>query len=87
MLKVRGRLPCEPEAIKTFDLCWRESRWWLSLVVEMPPRRQSGVGEGEVTFDLIDSFAGVTRLNGGRTAGPERAYRFARDGRIREAAQ
>lgn len=85
-IRVRGRLPCEPEAVKTCELCWREGRWWLSLVVEMPQRRQCGTGSGRVRFDLVDSFCGVTRTNGGRTAGSERVW-YARDGRIREAAQ
>jgi putative transposase len=86
VIKARGRLPCEPQASKTCELCWRENRWWLSLVVEMPPRRQSGQGTGRIRFDLVDSFCGVTRMNGGRTAGPERVW-FAREGRIHEAVQ
>lgn len=82
-IKVRGKLPLEPIKWTDADIREQADGVWLSVGVEVPQRRQSGVGSGKVRFDLIDSFAGVTRTDGGRTAGPERAWTFrARDGRI-----
>ena len=70
-LKLRGQFPVEPVGWTDADLREHAGAWWFSIGVYMPPRRERGEGAGEVRLDLIDEFAAVRRLNGGRAAGPE----------------
>ena len=82
-VKLRGKFPSDPLKIKTCDLLWRDERWWASLVVEIHARREAGSGKAEVEFDLVDSFARVSRANGVCGAGPEDVTDFVMaDGRI-----
>jgi len=43
------------------DILWRDNRWWLSVCVEVEPRRQPGRFSITVAFDLLDDFV---RVNG-----------------------
>lgn len=68
-VKVRGRYPAMPlKAPRSCDLTFRAGHWWLSIVVEMAPRRAAGAQDCEVRFDLIDEFAVVRAANGGCAA-------------------
>lgn len=81
LMRLRGRLPARPEAIKTGDILWRDGAWWLSLVCEMPSRRAAGQGHGRVELDLLDRFARITRVDGRYAAGPMEVFATS-DGRI-----
>jgi hypothetical protein len=82
-VKWRGEFPSFPYSIKTGDVMLRGGTWWLSVVAEMPPRMRSDANyAGEVSFDLVDSFARVSRVDSGHPAGPEEAVFAVANGRI-----
>jgi transposase len=85
MIRLRGRLPDAPKKFKTCDVLWREGCWWLSLVVEMPKRRERGEGAARITFDLVSEFARIEVIDqgdGGLAAGLTAAEFSAAEGRI-----
>jgi hypothetical protein len=43
------------------DLLWRDGHWWISVCIEIEPRREPGPDPVCVEFDLIDATA---RING-----------------------
>ena len=82
-IEVRGKFPGAPQKILSADAMWRENKWWLSVVAELPRSKEAaGKEQGEVSFGLIDDFARVRRVNGGYTAGPEETVYAAANGRI-----
>jgi putative transposase len=82
-IRLRGRFPLAPQAIRNCDLVLRAGVWWFSVVVEMTPRlRRDDEQHCEIAFDLVDSFADVTFADGGYAAGSEGAVSAASDDRI-----
>jgi putative transposase len=59
----RGRLPAKPTDWRNADIIWRDNRWWLSLCVAMPSRREPGRAPVKIAFNLIDCFAEVDGTN------------------------
>lgn len=57
-----GELPATPIAWPNADIIWRDQRWFLSVCVEMPSRRQSGDFPATVRLDLLDDFASVNGI-------------------------
>jgi transposase len=81
-IKFRGRFPIPPLKILTCDLRLDGGVWWASIAVEIPARmRAEEQDTGEVIFDLVDHFARVRRVNGGRAAGPDDTVFAAAEGR------
>jgi putative transposase len=35
-IRIDGRFPVEPDAIRTADIMFRDERWWISIVVNLP---------------------------------------------------
>jgi putative transposase len=58
-IHARGKLPAQAIAYKNADVLWRDDKWWLSICVEMAPRRNPGDRKIMVDFDLIDGFARI----------------------------
>lgn len=67
-IRARGEFPAAVLDAKDADVMWRDGAWWLSICVEMKPRRKAGDAALSVRFDLIDEFARVERVDGRRTA-------------------
>lgn len=67
-IRARGEFPSSPMSYKDADVIWRDDSWWLSVCVEMAPRRSPGAADITISFDLIDEFARVERAEGRRTA-------------------
>lgn len=63
-VRARGKFPAEPEALRDMTIVRRDGAWWMSVVVRIAPRRTAGVEVLRVSFDLIDEFARVERVNG-----------------------
>jgi hypothetical protein len=40
-IKAYGLLPAEPMSWRTGTIVWRDGAWWLSVLVEMQPRRKA----------------------------------------------
>jgi transposase len=70
-MKARGRLPAAPLDWRTGEILLRDGAWWLSVAVEMPCRRKAGTERITISFDLIDEFARVERVNGESLAGSQ----------------
>jgi hypothetical protein len=58
LIPVRGRIPALGVIVSS-DMCWREGRWWLSLVVEISRERRGGAGHCTIDLDLMTEFARV----------------------------
>jgi transposase len=56
-MHARGLLPAEAEAYRNADILWRDGDWWLSICVDLPPRRLPGRHRMTIEFDLIDGMA------------------------------
>jgi putative transposase len=85
LLRLRGQFPAAPLSIRSSALILRHGTWWLSVAVKMAPRmaRENSLS-GELSFDLIDSFAALKTASSGHAAGPEeRVFTFS-NGRITE---
>ena len=83
LLRIRGKLPFTPKSIKGCDMSYRAGTWWLSVIVEMSERTlPKGKSEGEIKFDLVDSFAVVRTADGGCAAGPVETVYTAAEGQI-----
>jgi putative transposase len=81
-VRFMGRLPAEPEAIKTCDVLWRDGHWWLSVCVAIARPRTAGEHDMRIRFDLIDRFASVQiGADGPCGAGLDADFQSA-DGRI-----
>lgn len=59
-IHARGCLPAEAIDWRNGDIIWRDDCWWLSICVEMKPRRVAGREALTIELDLIDEFARVT---------------------------
>ena len=82
-VKWRGEFPSFPYGIKTGDVMLRAGTWWLSVVADVPARMRADADHtGEVEFDLVDSFARVSRADSGHAAGPKETVFAAANGRI-----
>ncbi len=82
-IRFLGRLRAKPDNIKTCTLTWRGGDWWLSLVVDKVPKLSpTGVAEGEIQFNLIDSFVCVKITTGLCEPGPEATVFTVVNGRI-----
>jgi hypothetical protein len=46
-------------AFKNADVLWRDNKWWFSICVEMPPRRERGTEKLTVELDGLDCLARV----------------------------
>lgn len=55
----RGKFPRQPLKWTNSDIRELQGSWWLSVCVEIEPRRESGEARGQIRFDLIDTFAHV----------------------------
>jgi putative transposase len=58
----RGVLPAAVTDWRNADIIWRDGKWWLSVCVEIEPRRSAGRWPLMIRFDLIDCFARVNDL-------------------------
>lgn len=58
-LHARGQFPGAPTDWCNADIIWRDANWWLSICVEMPPRRLAGQAAIKIEFDLLDCFAKI----------------------------
>src|SRR5690606_1888313 len=58
-IRAYGKFPRQPLAWLDADIREHDGTWWLSVCVEVPPRRDPGEASGEIRFDLVDTFAEV----------------------------
>lgn len=56
-IHARGVFPVDVEEWRNADILWRDGRWWLSICVDMFPRRKRGRDPIRLTLDLIDDLA------------------------------
>jgi transposase len=59
LIHARGRLPLDNVICKNADVLWRDNKWWFSICVEMPPRREPGTEKLTVELDGLDCLARV----------------------------
>jgi len=59
VIHARGIFPSDPEKFTDADVLWRDGRWWLSICVEMPPRRFAGSRSTTVNFGSVGDLARV----------------------------
>lgn len=62
-IHARGSLPTggNPD-YRNADIIWRDGNWWLSICVDMEPRRTPGRFPITISFDLLDDFALVNGI-------------------------
>lgn len=62
-IHARGIFPGdeEVEEYRNADILWRDGNWWLSICVDIQPRRVAGRFPVKVEFDMVD---GIARVNG-----------------------
>jgi transposase len=70
LIATHGELPGTPLAWLDADIHHRNGQWWLSVCVELAPRRTPGERTVEVRLDLVDTFAHVNGLDGDGAAPP-----------------
>jgi len=58
-VRAYGKFPNEPLDWTNADIRQLQGSWWLSVCVYTAPRRKAGREDGEIRFDLVDTFAHV----------------------------
>ncbi len=60
LLRARGSAAIS--SWRNADIIWRDKYWWLSICVDIEPRRQPGRFPTTISFDLLDGFALVNGI-------------------------
>jgi transposase len=55
----QGKFPSKPLVFTDSDIRQLQGSWWLSVCVDLAPRREPGHEAGEVRFNLVDTFADI----------------------------
>lgn len=63
-IKARGKIPGTPQSFKTPSVMFRDGLWFVSVVMDMEPRRHTGTSDCEVDLNLIDDIASVKQTGG-----------------------
>ena len=61
-IHARGAFPAVVTDWRNADIIWRDGGWWLSIAVEIEPRRHHGIMPATIKFDLIDDFASTNGI-------------------------
>jgi transposase len=48
MVRISGRFPAKPDAIRTCDVMWKNENWWISIVVKLPENAAMSVATGHL---------------------------------------
>ena len=56
-LRAFGQFPAAPLKRTDADVRFYGGAWWLSVCVDLAPRREAGTECGEIEFNLVDNFA------------------------------